>query len=783
MINRFANHTSRMAVALIMMLTMTACGGGGGGGSDGGGFLGDAGNTDTYFLDVQLLDPNGNATSTVTSNAPATVRVRVTKNKRSGSPIAEVIVTATADAGLIFPSAGTRLTDADGVAEFRLESGDGKGAGSLNVSVSDESDRSVTETVTFQLGATGLRLGSLNQGVFNNGQIAISPTGAISSQGSAILTVAIVDENDELVGSAESVSISSTCLSTGAATLEPASPIAVVSGSVTIEYTDVNCEGTDAITAELIGEGAQAFGDIEIAPRTAFGLTFISAEPDLIVLKGTGGGTDRVDVSTLTFRTVDAENDPLAGLEVNFKLSTDVGGLRLNPASATSDADGNVFVTVSAGDVPTVVRVEATTEAGVGIGQVSAVSDVLTVSTGLPDQNSISLSVEGGFVVEQAMNMDGITRTLTVRMADKFNNPVPNGTAAVFTTEYGSIDPSCETGRRNGDRLGGTPEVGQCSVQWESQNPRRPTLVENQSLVTTVADPSGYNCPSHNGASGPCPDDLGRLQVGRSTVLVTAIGEESFIDRNGNGIYDESEADDGLFSNLTEAFLDHNENGLFDPATQACNSNPSSFTCRTGSEEIFTDFNNNQLFDANGDDPGNGYPNQNQTAVFNGLLCPEEGDINVVGPQGWCSRDLLNVRSSTVLILSEEGDWRIALYRGRVPVSGTSFSGGTYTAYISDRFNNRPPAGSTISVDADSPCLADGSITVGATAVPGASTLQFTQGGEISYDSCNEPRPSTTSTLTITVSPSGGGASFDQAFSCRVDLIDTSVRDALGNCP
>lgn len=782
MINRFANYTSRMAVALVMMLTVTACGGGGGGGSDGG-FLGDAGNTDTYFLDVQLLDPNGNQTSTVTSNAPATVRVRVTKNKRSGSPIAEVIVTASADVGLLFPEAGTRLTNTDGVAEFRLESGGGKGAGSVNVSVSDESGQPVAETITFQLGATGLRLGSLNQGVFSNGQIAISPAGAISSQGEAILTVAIVDENDELVGSTESVSISSTCLSTGAATLNPASPIAVVSGSVTIEYTDVSCEGTDAITAELIGEGAQAFGDIEIAPRTASGLTFISAEPDLMVLKGTGGGPDRVDVSTLTFRTVDAENDPLAGLEVNFKLSTDAGGLTLSPASATSDADGNVFVTVSAGDVPTVVRVEATTEAGNGVGQVSAVSDVLTVSTGLPDQNSISLSVEGGFVVEQAMNMDGITRTLTVRMADKFNNPVPNGTAAVFTTEYGSIDPSCETGRRNGDRLGSTPEVGQCSVQWQSQNPRFPTLDENQALVTDVDDPSGYNCPSHNGSSGPCPDDLGRLRVGRSTVLVTAIGEESFVDRNGNGVFDESEADDGLFSNLSEAFLDHNENGLFDPATQACNSNPSSLSCRTGSEEIFTDFNNNQMFDANGDEPSNGYPNQNQTAVFNGLLCPEEGDINVVGPQGWCSRELLNVRSSTLLILSNDNDWRIALYQGRFPVSSTSFSGGTYTAYVSDRFNNRPPAGSTISVAATGPCLADGSMSVGATSAPGASTFQFSQGGDISYDSCNEQVPNFTGELTITLSPSGGGPDHVEMFSCRADLIDTSVRDALGNCP
>ena len=100
-----------------------------------------------------------------------------------------------------------------------------------------------------------------------------------------------------------------------------------------------------------------------------------------------------------------------------------------------------VTVTVQAGDVATVVRVLATVDDGNG-NQVSTVSDLLTVTTGLPDQNSISLAIgecggESSFVVDGAMTIDGLCRTLTVSMADKFNNPVVDGTAAVFTTEYG----------------------------------------------------------------------------------------------------------------------------------------------------------------------------------------------------------------------------------------------------------------------------------------------------------------------------------------------------------
>jgi hypothetical protein len=53
----------------------------------------------------------------------------------------------------------------------------------------------------------------------------------------------------------------------------------------------------------------------------------------------------------------------------------------------------------------------------------------------------------------------------------------------------------------------------------------------------------------------------GAPRGGRSTLLVTAIGEESFIDKNANGRYDEGE----YWTNLTEAFVDHNEDNRYTP--------------------------------------------------------------------------------------------------------------------------------------------------------------------------------------------------------------------------
>lgn len=759
MITRFATLTSRMAIALTMMFAIAACGGGGGGG--GGGFLGEGSgdSDDTYFLTVELKDSDGNPTSIVSSNSPGTLQVLVTANSKKGKPVADVIVKASTDSGLLFPSSGSKLTNAEGLVTFRIEAGTGRGAGTIVVEVQDQTGATVQERVNFQLGVDGLRLGNLVNGDFFDGEIGITPAGPISPQTQAILELAIVDEAGQPVGSAESIRITSPCLNAGESSVSPANPIPVVNGRVSVSYTPTDCLGVDQLTAEIIGDGASAFGSVEVNPPSANSLTFVSAQPNLIVLKGTGGGPDRVESSTVTFRATDASGSPLKGAEVEFSLTTEVGGLYLTPTMATSDANGDIKTQVFSGDVATVVRVVATQSAAGG-STVSAVSDVLTVSTGLPDQNSISLSVEGGFVVEEAMTVDGVTRKINVRMADKFNNPVPDGTAAVFTTEYGSIGSSCET------------VDGVCSVTWTSQAPRFPTLDENEELVLTINSP-GYSCPSHNGTRGPCPDDLGMIRGGRSTILVTAIGEESFIDRNGNGIFDQDEAEDGLWDNLSEAWIDHNENGFYDPATTSCINNAEQLKCKAGSEETFTDFNSNQEFDVNGDDPDNGYPNQGQTAVYNGLLCPEEGD------GVWCSRELLNVYDMAVLILSADPNWDIGLYLGRSAVTTGTTYGNNYTAYVSDIFNSKPTAGSTVAIEASAPCTATvlGNDTVPNTTAPGAFTVNFTQEGEVEYDSCSESAPTTselTGDIKITLTPSAGGPSYSESWSCRAQAKDTA---------
>lgn len=728
MITRFASLTSRMAVLFAFLFTVAACGGGG---SGGGGFLPEEDNESLYFS-LNLYDPAGNQTNTVTTAAPGTLKVTVSRKNANGARVGNVVVTTETDIGLVIPASGTALTDSNGVATFTIEAGPLKGAGTITSSATDDG---ITYTASrgFQVGRSDLRLGYYaDDGSFIENEISIQPGTTLASSGSAQLSVVILGQDGQRVITAEQVRFSSGCIAAGQAAINPGSPITSVNGQVSTTYTASGCAGTDQITASIVGASSQAFGSLDIAPATANAVTFVSAEPTVIVLRGTGGSATRQETSAVTFKVVDGNGNSLQGIKVDFSLSTEVGGLSVIPASALTDGNGQVTATVSSGDVATVVRVIADVDDGSG-SSVSTVSDVLTVTTGMPDQDSISLSVSGGFVVENGFTQDGVTRTINVAMADKFNNPVIDGTAAVFTTEYGSIEGSCTT-------VNGT-----CSVEWRSQAPRFPKI-NGSTYVMTIYSP-GYNCPSHNGRSGPCPDDLGYTRGGRSTILVHAIGEETFVDRNGNGVMDEAEKD--LFVNLPEAFIDNNEDGAYTPDIEACQSAPQgSPQCTAGFEETYIDFNGNEQYDRN-DNP----------AVYNGLLCPPEGD------GVWCSRELVNVRDQTVVILSAGPDWAIILTRGGSVVTGTQH-GATQIAYISDVFNSRPPEGSTVDVAAEGDCelLSESSFEVGNSAAYGAYSVAVVTGPAEPSD------PPVPGVVNITLNPKDGSP-FTRTFACDSSSI------------
>jgi hypothetical protein len=729
MITWFARHTSRLVVALAFMFTIAACGGGSG--SGGGGFLPDEGSSANYKINLDLTDLNGNVTNSVSEADPALITVEV----RSGGKGAEgLVVTAVSDIGQIVPAeSGTALTDEDGIALFKLESDGVVGAGTITASITVDGEL-VSESITFQVIRPTLRLGYFENDVFIADEILLVPT-EITSSGSSVLAMVIVDEDGQLVSSEEVIFLRSDCANRGDALLTKS--VSTNTGLATATYTAAGCEGDDVITATLDNSGgAQAFGTVNVAPAEVGSLNFVSAVPELIALKGTGG-TNRQETSDVTFIAIDQGGAPIPGVLVEFTLSTEIGGLSLAEPAAITGADGKAIAVVQSGNVATPVRVIATVEVAEGDFR-STISDSLVVSTGLPDANSISLSSEllnvGG-----ALDFDGVTTKLTVRMADKFNNPVADGTSAVFTTEYGSIEDTCTTVN------------GACFVTWTSQSPRFPTF--GQDLVRTIND-TDYDCTAHSGNSGPCPDDLGEIRGLRSAVTVYAIGEEFFIDQNGNGLYDEGET----FENLPEAFNDNNEDGVYTPTVGPMCPPPSTEErcIAGGAEESFKDF------DQDGEYSLNVFPPAFPNGFYNGSLCPPEGD------GVYCSQELLVVSDSLDLIMSASAGYSVIVIRDNGAIATTITEGQTLFAYTSDFYNNRPPKGTTVSMSTKGDCslLSEGSF-----AVPDSNESGAFGGMRVSVEGNGDA-----GTLTITVATSGGTPS-SRTYNCSTTAPEPEPED------
>jgi hypothetical protein len=475
----------------------------------------------TVSSNVATIPTDGSSAATITAFA----------RDASNNLIANVPITFTATSGGL--AAPTVATNANGEATVTLNT-----AGDSTVRTITVTARSGTLTGTTSVGVTQgggnpqpltVSMGSFVGGVFQTGILAVAPA-SIAAGGSTTISASLQQSDGSLYAQNASISFSSPCISQGLATVT--TPVVTSSGNASTSYVATGCNGADVVTANatINGTALSATGTVTVAAGVIGSIIFESATPANVALRGTGS-TNNPETSTVVFRVLDQAGGPRAGTTVNFTLNTTVGGIQVAPASAVSGADGRVQTVVQGGTVATTVRVTATVQ---GVTPILATqSSQLTVTTGIPDQDSFSLSVQCPNV--EAWSRDGVIVPVTARLSDRFNNPVPNGTAITMQTEGGSIVSQCQTGGGN----------GACSVNWTSSNPRPPSRA--------TGDP----------------------RPGRATILATAIGEESFSDTNGNGSFDNGE----VFVDLPERFMDENENGI-----------------RDASEPIY-DFNNNSTYD------------------------------------------------------------------------------------------------------------------------------------------------------------------------------------------
>ncbi len=673
-------------------------------------------------------DEDAPALETLPILGKATLHVTLTDAGDSPKPSQNVVLFLVGDN--IEPESPSVVTDAAGKATARLiatPASDRHRRAVVAVSNSkDLGQATVAADVELDLEAAPVKLGYFDGKGFQEEKIGVgSPK--LGRQGATKLDLMVFGADDEPVrDEAIRIQLRSLCSRRHPprAMLLP-DDLTTLRGHAIADYKAEDCDEPEAdiVTASLEPiSPAEATGKIEFTDQFVVPtIEFARLTHDHLFLSGTGdsfgngGGRPEKSEVVFTVSHVGAIDDEPPAVE--FSLTSDLTGLALVDADgnewhpdhrATPDEDGVVSIFVRAGPLADSTRVRAAIEVD-GI-RYSALSDEILVSSWIPDQNSMSLTapvsnVAGG-------DTDGLKVPVTVRLADHFNNPVLDGTTVNFTTEYGAIDAFCRTGVAQTQDCkpaegGGMGVPGQCCVLWSSQEPRQ--SLNYAHLTPTVENTA---CPN-TGWKGPCPEPLHPLFLGgRSTILATASGgEESFVDSDGDGRYSAREK----WDDLPEAFIDHNEDEVFNPAVNPCKG-VADADCASGMEEEFQDFDGNAAY-SKGD------------KRYNGSLCPAELDGRD------CQRMPVTVRQDLVLVMSSS-DQRllIANRNGEFEFNGT-LEHGYYQLHIADLYNNPPPGGSQLQIDAGECPVSPASVTrIGASGKPGAWTvdvlMEETQGDE-----------------------------------------------------
>lgn len=401
---------------------------------------------------------------------------------------------------------------------------------------------------------------------FKNG-VAFPALTSLSSGGSTSVTINLVDiDNANAVYLGQrTIKFNSYCAQLGLAEFTPSSIQA--SGLGISNYQDKGCGKQDNVFVSMVEEVTSDDGDVSfkvLATATTIidvklpvvgSIKFKSADPAAIALKGVGSDF-LPEISTLQFEVMDRSGNPMFAKEVRFKLDHIIGDVSLSRDSAVTNLEGIATIQLLSGRVNGSVRVSATVdvedEDGNYVTDISTQSNPVGMTTGLPDQNSFSIGAN--ILNPHAWDVNGTTVAITVRVADHYQNPVPDGTIVVFNAEGGSVIGNCSTFN------------GACSVNWVAQNPK--PIDGIVTIVGRTVGVSDYQDLNSNGLF-----DIGEPFVSQGEV---------FTDANGNGVFDKDavympdvdfNADtisdvfwDSTVMNFFEEFFDYNNNGVRDTA-------------------------------------------------------------------------------------------------------------------------------------------------------------------------------------------------------------------------
>ena len=454
--------------------------------------------------DLFFLSMTSNSGS-LTPSTPITVTVNLRSGSASGSLVPGEIVSLTSDVADIAPSNGSAVTDSSGNATFTLQYNGAQGAGIVSSSFTSEQGNTFSNnlnitssegTPLYEIKITDPSSGA----IFNESGIDVFVRVSASSAQQQTTALLVTLTSDVGIITPET----GTSLTTASefAKFELFGDGTEGAGFVTASFTDVDGNiYEDVISVEMVTNGQGGGGGSGgIDPSK---IAFISTTPETIALKGAGDDSARPEQSAVMFRVSDRSGMAVSGQTVTFNLSAESGGAALESVTGTADADGNVVAIVNSGVIPASIRVEArilgSQNAGLG-----ALSSELAVSSGVPVSSRFNLRVSADQTA--CGSSFDLCKVLSVSSFDRFGNPAVDGTTVNFATNCGSVTRLASGDKQSSCSLG-EGGLGRCSVQWRASN-------LNPANTKQCADGSSIKVMSY------------------------ALGEEDFIDGNGNAYFD-----------------------------------------------------------------------------------------------------------------------------------------------------------------------------------------------------------------------------------------------------
>ena len=471
-------------------------------------------NTNYPTLTPALQTSGGIATSSI--DATGYTLLKVTMKDPSGVGIPNQVISVTGDlTKLSFPEGNAALTDASGIATIKVARASllATGAGAMTVTydykpgmISSYSGNvtppSVAQVITTYV---GYQVTTANISLTN---LDVGTPATMKAYGTQQVSVIANVNGVPATSTPVTVSFSATC-----GQVLPATASTDSAGKVLVTYSATDATGTLPSTLGCSGKtvqitasssGATAVSqNIAVAAAPATSISFVSAAPNRIYLANACGvNPSCLTQSILTFQLLNQSGEGIAGQSVRLTLKSLNGGTpkasfdtvgSVAPVTLTTDSTGKVSQPVYSGAVPTNVIVNASL---VATPTIQTDSSILAIASGRPVQARLSLALEKLSI--EGLNVDGTTATVTLNLADRQGNPVPDGTVVNFVTEGGvMIPPTCTTGAVPGDST--------CAVTIRSGNPR-----PANGLVTILAYVAGEEdfVDSGNGVPGTAGNNI-----------------------------------------------------------------------------------------------------------------------------------------------------------------------------------------------------------------------------------------------------------------------------------